>query len=682
MPRNLSAWIDLSIHLVVMLALIGVLYFYNEYLAAGAAVLWLALASFARERCADRSRRFAIYFKNVLRNLGVMLAYAVEELPQAIVIIDASGRVQWASRRFAEYVGAEVEQDTDVRDIWPGLIIGPVWGTEGKYVFTQEESYYQVHHVPIKTPPGQEQLMALYVQDVSGFEHLRNEYLMSRTVLCAVQIDNFEEVVQRQTEAERTALLLAVNQQLDSWSQSLGGYMKRVAEDRYIIVLERQALDRAMAEKFELLDKVRQLTNTNRLPVTLSIGVSVADSQTMAELGAQAQAGLDLALGRGGDQVAVNIGGKTQFFGGRAKAVEKHTRVKARVVAHALREIMEGADEIFVMGHHNEDFDCFGAAMGVAKMARQIDKPVHIVLSDMNEGIDKFAELLKGKEEYEGMFVRAENLANMTVLNPLLIVVDTHIPHLVACPELLERSKQVVVIDHHRRSEHFIKNPLLVYIEPASSSTSELVTELLMYFDDNLVVSRLDATALYSGIVVDTKNFAVQTGVRTFDAAAYLRRSGADPVMVRHLFRTDYETTVALAEAKANSKLYPGGLIVTSCPNIRANGQVIAAQAADSLLRVEDVRMSIVVFQRDEATVGISARSTGELNVQVIMEKFGGGGHQNVAGAQITDEELPSILLSVVEVARDYIEEEDRAAEEAEAKAKAAQAKAVPPKAS
>ena len=659
MPRNLSAWMDLTVHLVVMLALISVLYFYNEYVAAGAAVLWLCLASFARERCADRSRRFDIYFKNVLRNLGVMLNYAVEGLPQAILIVNEEGRLQWANSRVQSLVGEPVEQDTDMADVWPGLIVGPVWGTEGEYVFMHGDRYFQVFHKPIKSLSGQEPLMALYVQDVSGFEHLRNEYMRCRTVLCFIQIDNYDEVVQRQTEAERTALLLAVNQQLDNWTKAHGGFMRRVAEDRYIVLLEREGLDMAMGEKFEVLDKVRQLTNTNRLPVTLSMGISVADSQSMGELGAQSQAGLDLALGRGGDQVAVNIGGKTQFFGGRAKAVEKHTRVKARVVAHALREIMEGTDEIYIMGHHNEDFDCFGAAMGVAKMARQLEKNVHIVLSDMNEGIDKFADLLQGKEEYENLFVRAEDLTGTVSLNPLVIVVDTHIPHMSACPELLDKSNQVVVIDHHRRSEHFIKNPLLVYIEPAASSTSELVTELLMYFEDNMMISRLDATALYSGIVVDTKNFAVQTGVRTFDAAAYLRRSGADPVMVRHLFRSDYETTVALAEVKARSKLYPGGFIISSNPKLCANGQVIAAQAADSFLRIENVRMSIVVFQLDENTVGLSARSTGELNVQVIMEFFGGGGHQNVAGAQVKDGKLEEILARVVDVTQDYIKEYD-----------------------
>ena len=660
MPRNLSAWIDLSIHLFVILMLIGILSCYNHFIAAISFVVWLCLAFFAKERCHDRSRRFERYCRNVVRNLNEMMNYAIEDLPQGILIVNQEGRIQWCNERMAEYAGTKPEQDTDVKDIWPAIIIGPVWGTIGEYVFANEDHYYQVRYRPVPVPPHQTPLMALYVQDITGFETLRNSYKLSRTVLAYIQIDNYDEVIQGLDEAARTALLLSVNQQLDNWMKSLGGFMRRVSDDLYIVILERKALDKAIAARFDILDKVRQLHSANRLPVTLSMGVAVADCQSMSDLGTQAQAGLDLALGRGGDQVAVQIGGKTQFFGGRAKAVEKHTRVKARVVAHAIREIMEGADAVYVMGHHNEDFDCFGASMGVAKMARQLGKPVKIVLSDMNEGIGKFSDILKENEEYQDIIVRANDLVNVTALNPVLVVVDTHIPHLVATPALLERIHRVIVIDHHRRSEHFIKNPLLVYIEPASSSSSELVTELLMYFGDDLVLSRVEATALYSGIVVDTKNFAVQTGVRTFDAAAYLRRSGADPVMVRHLFRTDYETTVALAKAEARSEFYQGGLIVSTCPELISNGQVIAAQVADSLLRIENVRMSIVVFQLTEDTVGISARSTGELNVQVIMEAFGGGGHQNVAGAQIKGGNVEDIKQKAIEIAKKYIEEFDQ----------------------
>ncbi len=659
MPSNLSAWIDLTIHLFVMLVLIGVVACYNVFVAATALLLWLCLALFARERCRVRTKKFERYVRSVVKNLNAMLNYAVEDLPQYVLILDEAGRIQWMNGQMKDYVGGRAQQELDVHEVWPTLIVDPIWGTDGEYVFTHEGTYFKVRHRPVPIAPDEPPLMAFYIENHTAFEELRRSFKDSRAALAYIQIDNYDEVMQRQTEAERTSLLLAVSQQLGAWTKHLGGFMRRVSDDLYIALLESHALDTAIHDKFDLLDKVRQLQNTNRLPVTLSMGIALADTQSMAELGDQAQAGLDLALGRGGDQVAVTIAGKTQFFGGRAKAVEKHTRVKARVVAHALRELMESADEIYIMGHHNEDYDCFGAAIGVARMARFLEKPTHIILSDMNEGIDKIESLVKEKEDYEGLILRAGETAGLSAAHPLLIIVDTHIPHLVADPALLSRVGQVVVIDHHRRSEHFIENPLLVYIEPASSSTSELVTELLMYFDESIAISRIDATALYSGIIVDTKNFAVQTGVRTFDAAAYLRRSGADPVMVRHLFRTDYDTTLALAKAKARSEYYPGGLIVSTCPEVVPNVQIIAAQAADSLLRVEKVRMTIVVFQLTEDTVGISARSTGELNVQVIMESFGGGGHQNVAGAQVKGGNLEEIKAQAIERARKYIEEAD-----------------------
>ncbi len=660
MPRNLSAWIDLTVHLIVIAVLVGVVYFYNEYIAAIGMVVWVALASFARDRCHDRSRRFERYCRDVISNINEMMDYAVDNLPQAVLVVDEDGRLQWCNNRMVDFVDEKPEQDTPVSEFWPDIPLESIWGNEGEVVFSKDERYFHVRYCPVKNFDGQLPLMTLYVRDVTEFEQLKNEYLMSRTVLAYIQIDNYDEVTQGLTEAERTTMLLEVNQKIDVWTHSMEGFMRRISDDIYVVIMERKFLDKAMMERFDILDKVRQVTGMNKLPVTLSMGVAVANGQTMEELGTQVQSGLDLALGRGGDQVAVQLDGKMQFFGGRTKAVEKHTRVKARVVAHAIREIVEGSDEVYIMGHHNEDFDCFGAAMGVARMVRQLDKPVHIVLSSMNEGIDKFEEFIKDKSEYDGVFVRSSDILGTTAINPLLFIVDTHIPHLVADKSLLDKIHNVIVIDHHRRSENFIKNPLMVYIEPSSSSTSELVTELLMYFDDEMKLSRLDATALYSGIVVDTKNFTVQTGVRTFDAASYLRRSGADPVIVRQLFRTDYETTVILAKAKARSEYYEGGLIVSYISDILSNGQIIAAQVADSLLRIENVNMSIVCFQMKDNVVGISARSTGDLNVQVIMEQFGGGGHQNVAGAQVKDGDLQEIKERAIEISKKYIEENDK----------------------
>ena len=661
MPRNLSAWIDLTIHLIVMLALALVTFCYNTYVGMAALVLWAALAAFAWERCHDRERRFERYCMGIIRNVNEVMNYAVDRLPQAILVVSKDGHLEWCNRQLGDYLGAPPpEQGTAVADFWQELVIEPLWGMEGEYRFTHEGRTYRVYHRPLPTPAQHDPLMAFYVEDETEQANLEMRFHASRTALLYIQIDNFDEIMQGQTEAERSLLLLAVRERLDAWMEGLGGFMRSVSDGEFVALLDRAALDHAIAEKFDILDQVRKLTNTKGLPVTLSIGLSLATDQSLKVLGEEAEAKLDLALGRGGDQVALDIGGKTQFFGGKAKAVEKHTRVKARVVAHALRDIMEGADEVYIMGHHNEDYDCFGAAMGTLCMARALGKKAHIVLSDMNEGIDRFEDVLRKDESYADVFVRAGDIASVASASALLVVVDAHIPHILADPSLLERIPKVVVIDHHRRSEHFVKNPLLVYIETASSSASELVTELLMYFGENIRPTKFEATALYSGIVVDTKNFNVNTGIRTFDAAAYLRRAGADPVLVRSLFQSDYETTVALARAKATAEFFPGGLIVGSIPEQIQNGQIIASQAADGMLRVDGVRMSIYVFQMTADTVGISARASGDMNVQVIMEQFGGGGHANVAGAQVKNVPLREVRAAVIEQARKYIEESDR----------------------
>ena len=661
MPRNLSAWIDLTIHLIVMLALALVTFCYNSYVGAAALLVWALLAAFAWERCRDRERRFERYCMGIIRNVNNVINYAVDSLPQSILLVNRDGHLEWCNHQLGDSLGGEMpEQGTAVTDFWPKFNLEAVWGSEGEYRLPHEGHSYRIHHRMVPTPPNVDPLLALYVTDETEFADLAQRFRESRAALLYIQLDNYDEIMQGQTEKEKSMLLLAVRERLDAWMNGLGGFMRGISEGEFVALIDRKSLDHAIAEKFDILDQVRKIVNSKGLPVTLSIGLSLAGEQSLKELGEEAEAKLDLALGRGGDQVALDIGGKTQFFGGKAKAVEKHTRVKARVVAHALRDIMESADEVYVMGHHNEDYDCFGAAMGVACMARALGKPVHIVLSETNEGIDRILDMVDKDEAYENLFVRTGDIAGVVSLTALLVVVDAHIPHILADPTLLERIPKIVVIDHHRRSENFVKNPLLVYIETASSSASELVTELLMYFGDNVRPTRLDATALYSGIVVDTKNFNVGAGVRTFDAAAYLRRSGADPVLVRALFQSDYETTVALARAKANAEYFPGGLIVGSIPERLPNGQIIAAQAADGMLRVDGVRMSIYVFQMPGDAVGISARSTGEMNVQVIMEAFGGGGHANVAGAQVKGVPIAVVRGNVVARARAYIEESDQ----------------------
>lgn len=687
MPRNLSAWPDSVINLAVMLVLIAVLIHYNKLLGACALIVWALLITFAYERRKCREKQFKEYCENVIGNINDMMYYAMTRLPEGIVVVDGDGRLQWCNEVMQSFSAVDFQQGMYVSEFWDGLISDEILnllpdGTEpapeeGEYQVTAirhrratdgvDEEFYRYFLVKYRHLQANEdypRMVVLFARETTPYEELKMEYRQSRTALIYVQVDNYDEVTQGLNETEKTALMLSVSSILETWVAELSGFLRRVADDTFIVILERRALERAIEEKFTVLDKVRQLVNKKQIQVTLSMGAAVAEKhsseQSIGELSEKAQAGLDLALGRGGDQVAVRLEDRMQFFGGRAKAVEKNTRVKARVMAKTIRDTMESSDVIFVMGHIREDYDAFGAAVGVAHMAKNLGKPVHVVLSGWLDSIEKILKPFSKSEEYKGMFIRESDISISAALNPMLVIVDTFIPNLVAVPSLLERVKKVVVIDHHRRSENTIKNTELTYLEPGSSSTCEMVTELLTYFDEKIRIGKLAATALYSGMVVDTKNFTVQTGSRTFEAAAYLRRSGADPVAVNHLFKSDYETTVALSKTEAESEYYEGGLVVSHIARAIPNVQAIAGQAADSLLRVEEVRMTIILFQMKNGTVGISARSVGDLNVQVIMEKFGGGGHQNVAGAQVKGVDILELKAQVVKAARSYIAESDK----------------------
>ena len=686
MPRILSAWPDAVINLSVMMVMVAVIVQYNKILGATALLAWVLLIWFAYERRKDREKKFKEYAENVIGNFNDMMYYAMTKLPEGILVVDEDGRLQWCNSVMQEFSEVAPQQGMDIEEFWKGLVpenilsLNPEGNEpvpmEGEYhvkslrqrknADNEPEEFYRhflVKYRHLRANADYQRMVVLFAREITPYEDLKVEYSRSRTALIYAQIDNYDEIMQGLSEAEKTSLMLSISEILEEWVASLSGFVRRVSADLYLILLERCALELAVERKFVVLDKIRQLVNKNQLQVTLSMGAAVAEKssaeQSMSELDARAQAGLQLALGRGGDQAAVSIDDKTQFFGGRAKAVEKNTRVKARVMSHSIRDTMEAADEIFIMGHTREDYDAFGAAIGVAVMAKNLGKPVHIVLSNWLDSVEKILDLLDKHEEYRNIFVSANEVSISTALNPLLVVVDTFIPKLVAAPVLLERIKNIVVIDHHRRSENTIKNAAITYLEPGSSSTCEMVTELLMYFDEKIRIGKPAATAIYSGIVVDTKNFSIQTGARTFEAAAYLRRSGADPVAVNYLFKSDYETTVSLAKTKAQSEYYEGGLVVSYIDKIIPNVQAIAGQAADSLLRVEGVRMTIILFMMKNDTVGISARSTGDLNVQVIMEKFGGGGHQNVAGAQIKNVPILDLKESVVDAAQKYIAETD-----------------------
>jgi c-di-AMP phosphodiesterase-like protein len=655
MPQGPSFWFDTRIYLAVATALLVVIVFYNPYVAVLGAILLVSLYLYGRERHKERQKALDNYLYTMSHCIEQGASYALKSLPLVMMIINQEGKLFWYNDVLAEWFDDEVQVGQSITTLCPDLPLDKIWGKSGREVFTTEDKYYQIIYEPVNDDSEDVELMIAYISDITASEKVKVECIDSVPVMAYIQIDNYDDVLQGLSESQRTSVLAEVNKLLAEWVAENEAVLKKYADDMYLVVLNRQNLNKCLQEKFDILDKVRAIHIGNKIPVTLSMGVA-ADEYSVAVLGERAQAGLDLALGRGGDQVAVHVGGKLQFYGGKAKAVEKNTRVKARIVAQALREIIDDADLVLVMGHTNEDFDSLGAAIGVGIMARHLGKELRIVVGQPGVSLSKLKELLGDYEEYQDLFITYAQAVGMITPQTLLFVVDVHHPELTAAPEILSRVDRVVVIDHHRRSEKFIVNPLLVYLEPSASSTCELVTELLMYFDDYLEFNKLDATALYAGILVDTKQFSVQSGVRTFDAAAYLRRAGADPALARQMFRIDFETIKSKAEILHQAEMLPGGVVVTDCPANIKNAQIVAAQVADMLLGVEGVQISFVLFYLEDG-IGVSARSNGAFNVQVIMEELGGGGHQTVAGAQVRKGTMEDVKRQVIELSAKYIEE-------------------------
>lgn len=658
MPERPSFWFDTRIYLAVSAALLLVIVFYNKYIAVLGAILLYALYLYGRERHLARQRELRTYIESLSQSVGQASLYALQNLPLAIAIIERNGELRWRNGVLADWAGIELEAGDQIQKAWPQIDPEKFWGKTGLETFQAEEWHYQIVYKPLTGAGASgKELMILCITDITASETVRAQCQGAMPVLAYIQIDNYSDVLKGLNENQRAAVLAEVNRQLGDWAGVREGFIKKYSDDSYIAVFDHRALESLLGDKFDILDQVRTIRAGNRIPVTLSMGVAAAEG-SIAILGQRAQAGLDLALGRGGDQAVVHIAGNVQFYGGKAKAVEKNTRVKARVVAQAIRDAITSAEDVLVMGHTNEDFDSLGAALGVCRMARSLGKPASIVVSHPGIAVDKLGEFLLEYEEYRDIFINPAQAETAIGPDTLLFVVDTHRPALTAAPELLEKAEKMIIIDHHRRSEDFIANPLLVYMEPSSSSTSELVTELLAYFDDKLELTRLEASALYAGIVVDTKSFATQTGVRTFEAASYLRRAGADPRLVRQLFRVDLETLKNRAEIINNTQMLPGGVVVATYTQKIKNSQIAASQAADMLLNIEGVKVSFVLFPIDDG-VAVSARSMGDINVQVIMEELGGGGHQSMAGAQIKNVGLDEVRQQVIEVVSKYIKESE-----------------------
>lgn len=493
--------------------------------------------------------------------------------------------------------------------------------------------------------------LAILFGDVTNLEELKDKYNNEKLCLAKIQIDNYDELISNTSAEYRITVPSEIDRIIRRWAEKIEASINKMGDDSYIASFEQQYLDDVVMAKFDVLDEVRAIETAADFPVSLSIGVG-AGGKTPVQTEEYADAALDLALGRGGDQAVLKRNMKIEYFGGKLQTVEKRNKGKSRIVGHALRQLIDQSKKIFIMGHTNPDMDCFGASLGIYRMCAICDREPYIVIDNYKEPLQAIFKQAKDSDNYR--FISSERAKNLADKDSLVMVMDTHRPSMVQCPQLLDICERKVIIDHHRRVEDFIENPVLAYMESYASSASELVAEILQYMTGKKALTKLEAEALLAGITVDTNGFAVKTGVRTFEAAAWLRRQGADPSEVSRFFQEDQESFMIKARALAGAVSHEGGVMCAVCDKRHADEQVICAQVADELLTIKGMKASFVAGVNNEGKTVISARSLGEVNVQLIMERFNGGGHLTTAAAQvdISPEEAIEKILEIMEEQR------------------------------
>ncbi len=560
---------------------------------------------------------------------------AVSMLPFGILLYSEDRTIEWNNRYVGVMFGRKSLIGSALQEVFPQLPASFGDKKEGskdhphkehQMEMLIEDRYYQLTVIP------DERL--IYFHEISELVVLRTRYSNEKLALGIINLDNLDEASQGMDDQQRTALIAKVANEITAWAKTYRVYLRRLSSDRYLMMLSYKSLQELEKSRFVILDEVREMTADLKVPMTLSIGLAFGP-EDISELGELAQTSLDMALGRGGDQAAVKAEQRLSFYGGKSNAVEKRTRVRARVIAHALRDLMQESDKVFIMGHRMPDMDVIGASIGVLKAAQMYNVDAYIVLSGSNPSIERMLVQVEKDEKLSERFVSPEQALQMLTAHSLLVVVDTHKASMTMEPKLVHNATRIVVVDHHRRSEEFINDAVLFYMEPYASSACELVTELLQYIHEKIELSPLEATMLLAGIIVDTKHFALHTGSRTFEAAGFLRRSGADMVMIQRMLKEDLQEYLAKADIIKKAKMVHNHIALAVTESGVVIPQLLIAQVADTLLTMTDVVASFVISERPDGMIGISARSLGRMNVQVVMEMLGGGGHLTNAAVQL-----------------------------------------------
>lgn len=599
--------------------------------------------------------QFSNEYNDELNNYILNLSYRIKrgqqealiKMPMGIILLNDENQIEWINPYMQLQLPSEQQLlGEPIKEVNQDL--SDYFENDKREDFNLVEWNEKIYKVSL-----QKDINALYLLDITEYATATEEYEKTRPVVGWLFLDNYDEITQGLDDRGISGFDSLLTTYFSNWGKQHGIFYKRISDDRYFLLLDREKLDRLEKDKFNIIDNVRDRTSKRNLPLTISIGLSYGEApfDKLADL---AQSNLDLALGRGGDQAIVKaVDEEPRYYGGKTNPMEKRTRVRSRMISQAMQKLMKDSDKIFVMGHKNPDMDSVGSSLGVARIAMMLKKEVYVVIDedDINKDVAKLIQKIKEYKQLNDNLISSKEAERLINPDDLVVLVDHHKPVLSIAPSLLRKSKRNMVIDHHRRGEEFTENPLLVYIEPYASSTAELITELFEYVStDGEPINRIEATAMLGGIVVDTNNFSLRTGSRTFDAASYLQSVGANSTMIQRLLKEDPKNYLKRSELIQTLDYVIDGVAIAHGKNDEVYPSVTAAQTADTMLSMSGVEAAFVITRRSEETVGISARSLGKINVQTIMEKMGGGGHLSNAATQIDDRSISEVIEELKEV--------------------------------
>lgn len=654
-----------KIYLVIILILFILISVFRPILIIPSIILYISILCYTYFANNKRKSEISEQLQDLTLTVDSAAKSSLINSPFPLVILETNGNIVWKSSKFVTEF-ADIDMDNYIDD----LIIDIKDEIEksdnkkrksvirqiqiGKKTYTVQGEFAKSKKYERKKSP--EYMMILYFIDETEKVKLKQENEDKKICVGIIMIDNYEEVTQRVDAEQKTQLMAKVESTIYDWVNETNGILVKADRDTYVYVFEQKNLEKIKEEKFAILESIKNLVRKDKIQLTLSIAIS-NEGDTERDVYKSASAAMDVILGRGGDQAVIRQNGKYLFFGGKVEEVEKRTKVKARIVAHALEELIKENDKIMIMGHTNPDIDAIGSALGIYRIAKTLEKEAKIVANVETPSIKDLYESIK--DQYQEVFISSETALAQVDSGTLIIVVDTHKKTYVESPELLTKTNKIVIIDHHRRSADFIDNSILTFQEVYASSAAELVTEIIQYTQNEVELSEVEAEALYAGIMMDTKNFTFKTGVRTFEAAAYLRRCGVDIIKVKKWFQSDLESYNTISEIVRKAEIVRDSIGISIYDVQEKETSLICAKAADELLTIGNITASFVLGLMEDGKVCISGRSIGDVNVQMILEKLGGGGHITLAGAQLENVTIDEAKQELISKINEYFEEKE-----------------------